>query len=597
MRVPVKMDYIGRPLSDGGWNLLLGSASLLSLAAAFIHVLATADHFEAWWGYGIFFLALAVVQCLYSIALLNWARTPVFLAGIVGSLGTIGLYFIARVVELPFLSEHSNSEGGDILGPLSKAIEFALIGVLAGLLLDQSRAKTGALKNAEREGWLSPLKHPAVKIILSTFLVVTFLVIGYRYGTGMALDGGASTITASDAEECARVGCEVRLTATMATKRYAEKLGLWDSIEPRMKTSRAFVLNATAHVGTVRSLSLKDNVILKADGVTYPTVLQSLQTSSHHNSYLLFVPSYDNQGNPLFERENGNFHIVVKNTGGSLPQHTLTFQYSGRVGESRTQGPAQFLMIVGAAMAALMLTCTPCLLGSMAVGSITTGTTGGFAGAPMRTRTVKSTLIYLAALAVAYLAVAMVVYFLRLGPDDLRPLELAGGLALVAVGIALLRGTSIGVWLEVAISRSLARITSRSGLAESATERNMGLNGGSSSAMGASLAMVCSVAGAPTLSTATLLPLLVYAGLSSPWWAFLIIIVFLAICALPFVLFSVGLGEALAGVSDRFRNALLIGNALLLITFGLVLVVSPSTLADAVSAPVRIMLLPLTWLL
>ncbi len=114
--------------------------------------------------------------------------------------------------------------------------------------------------------------------------------------------------------------------------------------------------------------------------------------------------------------------------------------------------------------------------------------------------------------------------------------------------------------------------------------------------MGASLALVCSVAGAPTLSTAILLPVMVYAGLNDLYWSMAILGVYLLLCSIPFFLISMGLGELLMSASLRMRKALLTANAALLIGLGLLLVVDTQRVADYLAAPADIVLVPFKWM-
>jgi len=46
-------------------------AAALSLLAAIIHLWVMPEHFEEWWGYGTFFLVVALAQGLYALFLLG----------------------------------------------------------------------------------------------------------------------------------------------------------------------------------------------------------------------------------------------------------------------------------------------------------------------------------------------------------------------------------------------------------------------------------------------------------------------------------------------------------------------------------------------
>lgn len=589
-------------------RMLLYMAAALSVADASVHLLVIREHFEEWWGYGAFFLVLAMAQVIYGIALLRGPKRSLVLLGIFGSLALIGLYGVTRTTGIPLVGPHAgHPEEVEVVGLTSKMLELGLIAVLLGLVRAHPRVHGhhGSKLGSQAGGPSARrplLKHPLAKLMAGALAIVALLGAGYRFGTGLEFGAQGGTVSASDAEACARRGCDVHFTATLATQRYAERLGIWDQIEPRLRTAQPFVVTATTHAGTVRSLSLDDNVFLRQGGVIYPAAGRPLGLSTHHNTYLVFFPRYDMQGRPIFEQEAGPFELVIRDAGGALGERTLTFQHQVPATRAASSLPLpQVLMTLGAAMAALLFACTPCLVGSMAVGSMATGTATGSgkkeAVERARAALVRRTLIYLAALSVMYLAVAVTVNLLKLQPDDLRPVEFIGGLVLLAIGLGLLRS-----WAPVAL---VERVLVRMALAvvPSLRRYRMGrasdwaLGRGSSSAMGASLAMVCSVAGAPTLSTAILLPLLVYAGLSHPFWAFLILLVYLVVCAVPFFFVAVGWGEFLFTASLRLRRALLTASALLLVALGLLLVFSPATVAGTVSAPARLILAPLRWLL
>jgi hypothetical protein len=108
--------------------------------------------------------------------------------------------------------------------------------------------------------------------------------------------------------------------------------------------------------------------------------------------------------------------------------------------------------------------------------------------------------------------------------------------------------------------------------------------------------MVCSVAGAPTLTTAIILPVMIYAGLTDLYWSLFILAVYLVVCGVPFFLIAIGLGEFLYRASLRMRNALLVADAFLLIGLGVLLILDPQTVANTLSAPANLLLEPFRWL-
>ena len=298
----------------------------------------------------------------------------------------------------------------------------------------------------------------------------------------------------------------------------------------------------------------------------------------------------------MFQRENGTFDVLIRDVG-IFPERVFTFNYPVPA-EGGTSRPslARLAMLIGAAMAAMLVSCTPCLVGLLAVGSLTMGTAWSPAQreamAEVRAEMVRKTLYYLIALVVVYITIAVVI-----SVERLRPVELVGGAILLLVGLSFLRSWGPASWLEGALIRAVLRVVPgfRRYVMGRTPDPKFGAD--ASTAMGGSLAMVCSVAGAPTLSTAIILPVMIYAGLSDLYWSLLILAVYLAICAVPFFLIAIGLGEFLYTASLRLRHGLLVGNSFLLIGLGVLLIGDPQALADALSAPARLLLEPFRWVL
>lgn len=128
-------------------KLLYGTAGL-SVAAAFVHGIVTPEHFEEWWGYGIFFLIAALAQLFYGLFLVfqPWQPDPIretkgfsvtylYWAGIIGNGFLIVLYLVTRTVGIPFFGpEAGEVEGVTVLSLVSKMLEASVIIALFILL-------------------------------------------------------------------------------------------------------------------------------------------------------------------------------------------------------------------------------------------------------------------------------------------------------------------------------------------------------------------------------------------------------------------------------------------------------------------------------
>jgi len=106
-------------------------ATALSLLAAIIHLWVMPEHFEEWWGYGTFFLVVALAQRLYALFLLRRPSRPLLLLGVAGNLTIVILWLATRTSGIPLLGPHA----GDIeeIGALDLFCTLAEIGVIFGL--------------------------------------------------------------------------------------------------------------------------------------------------------------------------------------------------------------------------------------------------------------------------------------------------------------------------------------------------------------------------------------------------------------------------------------------------------------------------------
>lgn len=436
--------------------------------------------------------------------------------------------------------------------------------------------------------------NPLVKLAFGVAMVLALLLAGYRFGGGLRL-GSAGTFTVSDAEECLSRGGNIYFNVTFGTEEYLKKIGEWETARRRSRMGQAFVISANTHVGTIRDLSLDNRVFLVYEGRRYPSAGKPVASTTHHDTYLVFFPRYDMTGKPIFEKTSGSFDILIKDV--EFPERRLTFHLPLPAGGRPHLDPARLIMLFGSALAALLVACTPCLVGSLAVGSFTVGT-AGLAGqealAEARAQMIRRTVYYLITLILTYLAVAQLTAALNIKTEHLRPAEIVGGIILLVIGAGFLRAWGPVAALENKVWQVLARLRPTRRRFERPGDTL--LNAGASSAMGASLAMVCSVAGAPTLSTAIILPVMVYAGINDFYGSLLILAVYLVVSALPFFLIALGLGEFLLTASVLWRRRLLVANGLLLVPLGLLLVFSQQRVADVLSAPAHTLITPFLWL-
>ena len=107
------------------------------------HLWAMPGHFEEWWGYGIFFLAAALAQGLYGLALLRRPGQPLLVLGVGLNLAVVVLYVVTRTTGVPLFGPHAGiAEEVGVLDLVATATEVALVVALAALLRFARRPNT-----------------------------------------------------------------------------------------------------------------------------------------------------------------------------------------------------------------------------------------------------------------------------------------------------------------------------------------------------------------------------------------------------------------------------------------------------------------------
>jgi hypothetical protein len=101
------------------------------MLAATAHVWAAPEHLQAWWGYGAFFVAVALAQGLYGAILLRRPARWVLLLGAAGNLMVLILWLVTRTTGIPLFGPHA----GDVeaVGLLDLTCALAEAGLVLGL--------------------------------------------------------------------------------------------------------------------------------------------------------------------------------------------------------------------------------------------------------------------------------------------------------------------------------------------------------------------------------------------------------------------------------------------------------------------------------
>jgi hypothetical protein len=114
----------------------------LSGVPAAIHLWVAAEHFEEWWGYGMFFVVAAYLELAFAWLLIRRPNDLLILAGIWGSTATVLMYVVSRTGGVPVGPSAGAVEAVELLGVTSTAAEALLVVLLSGMLSGQARRRT-----------------------------------------------------------------------------------------------------------------------------------------------------------------------------------------------------------------------------------------------------------------------------------------------------------------------------------------------------------------------------------------------------------------------------------------------------------------------
>lgn len=114
-------------------------AGVLSVAAAYAHVVYVPSHWRDWWAYGLFFLATGVFQTVYAVVVVRRPTALVALVGIVANLSIVGMYFVSRSVGIPMGPHTGVKERVGTSDLATTAAEIVLVGALLLLVTPRER--------------------------------------------------------------------------------------------------------------------------------------------------------------------------------------------------------------------------------------------------------------------------------------------------------------------------------------------------------------------------------------------------------------------------------------------------------------------------
>jgi len=138
--------------AEYGWpagHPILWVGALISLVAASIHVLVTPEHFQEWWGYGVFFLVSAVLQAVFALVVIGRPSRAVLIAGLVGNLAIVAMWVVSRSSGVPFFGPNVGEiEEIGVHDIVATAAEIVLVLLLAYALVARNRSGTTMIADA-----------------------------------------------------------------------------------------------------------------------------------------------------------------------------------------------------------------------------------------------------------------------------------------------------------------------------------------------------------------------------------------------------------------------------------------------------------------
>lgn len=128
--------------AEKGLDVAVYTAVGLSLAAALGHLWETPGHFLLWWGYGAFFLVVALALGLFGVALLRWPGPRLYLVGIWANLAVLLVYLASRTWRVPFGPHAGTLEETGFVDMSAAVAGMAVVVVLATMLGGGTRRRT-----------------------------------------------------------------------------------------------------------------------------------------------------------------------------------------------------------------------------------------------------------------------------------------------------------------------------------------------------------------------------------------------------------------------------------------------------------------------
>jgi hypothetical protein len=108
-------------------RLAVSGAALLSLGAAAIHFGVLGSHYEEWWGYGVFFAAVASAQAVWALLVVRSPGRWVYWADAAGNAAVIAVWAVTRTAGIPFGPSSGEVEDMGFIDVLTTGFQALII--------------------------------------------------------------------------------------------------------------------------------------------------------------------------------------------------------------------------------------------------------------------------------------------------------------------------------------------------------------------------------------------------------------------------------------------------------------------------------------
>ena len=104
------------------------SVASAAAGAAAIHFAVVAEHFAEWWGFGLFFVASAVAQLVWAMAVVASRSRLLIWLGVIGNAAIVVLWLVTRTVGTLVGPEPATPEPIGLADSVATAFELTIVG-------------------------------------------------------------------------------------------------------------------------------------------------------------------------------------------------------------------------------------------------------------------------------------------------------------------------------------------------------------------------------------------------------------------------------------------------------------------------------------